>query len=339
MIVDVHGHAWPFLGGASGYDDIATHLRYLQKLPAMSPHMIMEGEPPLPDEDVNFRIGKYGRLRWTKGGKECWIQWMPPCIVNMEWPPEDMIAHMDWIGVDKAVLYQSHFYGRLNDYLAQCVKKWPDRFVGTAQIEETEGDQESQIDELRHATRSLGLKALYYSMPRGLKVDEGRFDPLWEEVVSLKVPIVWDIGTRPTASEYLEVVKSLEKVMRDHPDLIGVISMMGSNIREPSHPEYIDKPKELLPLLRLPNTYFEIGYVLAYDRFEEYPYPSATRMTKAVYDEVGAEKMMWGADMPCVMRACTYRQCLDTVRIHCDFLSEDEKGLILGENARKVFNF
>ena len=34
---------------------------------------------------------------------------------------------------------------------------------------------------------------------------------------------------------------------------------------------------------------------------------------------------------------CTYRQALDFIRLHCDFLSQDEKDLILGGNAARLF--
>ena len=41
--------------------------------------------------------------------------------------------------------------------------------------------------------------------------------------------------------------------------------------------------------------------------------------------------------MPNVERFCTYRQCLDYVRVHCEFLSGKEKDLILGQNLVDLF--
>jgi predicted TIM-barrel fold metal-dependent hydrolase len=34
---------------------------------------------------------------------------------------------------------------------------------------------------------------------------------------------------------------------------------------------------------------------------------------------------------------CTYRQSLDFIRVHCDFLSAAEKASILGGNAARLF--
>jgi predicted TIM-barrel fold metal-dependent hydrolase len=48
-------------------------------------------------------------------------------------------------------------------------------------------------------------------------------------------------------------------------------------------------------------------------------------------DRLGADKLVWGSDMPNVERFCTYRQSIDYVRRYCGFLSSSEKDLILGD--------
>ena len=98
-----------------------------------------------------------------------------------------------------------------------------------------------------------------------------------------------------------------------------------------------------MKVLKFPNTYFEVGYVLAYENWEiwgenyEYPYPLHTRVIKEIYEEVGAERLLWGSDMPNIYRTCTYRQCLDLVRLHFDFLTEEEKKGVIGGNAARLF--
>ncbi len=41
--------------------------------------------------------------------------------------------------------------------------------------------------------------------------------------------------------------------------------------------------------------------------------------------------------MPNVLRYCTYRQSLDYLRRYAGFLSEDDRGLILGGNLARLF--
>jgi len=336
VIVDVHAHAFPPLSEASGYDSPEVHLKYIQRQVSSSTHMIFEGPLPEPEENVQFRVGKYGKVEWVKGGRKCFLRYMSPTIVDMAWPPEHMLAHMDWVGIDKAVLYQGHIYGRLNDYLADCVRKWPGRFAAVAQLDESKASEESQLNELKRSIRVLGLKGLFFEVPRQPGVDDERFFPLWDEMLNLKVPLVLELGRPPTAEQYLEVVSRVARVMKKFPDLKAIITVMGSNIRDQKDAEYVDIPEKILKLIRLPNVWYEIGYLLGFDKFDEYPYPLAQKMTREAYMAVGVDKLMWGADMPMLMRTCTYRQAIDFVRRHCNFLSEAEKELVLGENASKL---
>ena len=337
MIIDIHAHAFPPLSEASGYHTSEEHLKYIQKQASVSTHMRFEGELPRPDEDVKFRVGKYGKFEWTKGGRDCFLRYMAPAIVDLAWPPENMLAHMDWVGVDKAILYQGHIYGRLNDYLADCVKKWPDRLVAVAQIDESRAWEEDQLTELKRSVSVLGLKGLYFEMPQRPNIDDERFSSLWNELQNLKIPLMLELGRRSTAEQYLEVVSRTIKVMKKH-DLKTIITVMGSNIRDPKDLEYVNIPKRILHLIELPNVWYEIGYLLGFDNFDEYPYLLAQKMTREAYKTIGADKLVWGSDMPMLMRTCTYRQAIDFIRRHCNFLSEAEKNLVLGENAARILN-
>jgi predicted TIM-barrel fold metal-dependent hydrolase len=222
--------------------------------------------------------------------------------------------------------------------LANCVKKWPDRFAAVAQIDESKASEESQLNELRRSIRILGLKGLYFEVPQRPSIDDEIFCPLWDEVLNLKVPLVLDLGRPSTAEQYLEVVSRTTKVLKKLSDLKAIITTMGSNIRHQKDPEYVDIPKKILNLIKLPNVWYEIGYLLGFDKFDEYPYLLAQKMTREAYEAVGADKLVWGADMPMLMRTCTYRQAIDFVRKHCSFLSEAERDLVFGENAVRLLS-
>ena len=56
-----------------------------------------------------------------------------------------------------------------------------------------------------------------------------------------------------------------------------------------------------------------------------------------LYDEVGPAKLMWGSDMPAAERSVTYRQAMDYVRLHMDFLSGEDKAAFFGGNAARLF--
>ncbi len=354
MIIDAHAHAFPNFKNAAGYEDPHRwKMRHQNDIKRLWRRMVSstldERYIPNPGEEVGFRFGKYGRSCWIKYGKECWLQRFPTLMVEMEWPPEHMIAFMDAIGVDKAVLqagYMKIDYCR--EYFSDCMKRYPSRFIGTVaidyDIEKSEKYREGELEKLRNSVNNLDMRGVFQGFPREQRqiMDHDKFDPFWAEMSRLNIPHIFVVGFEPKR-EYLKSLDRLERVLKKFADLNGIIGHLGGNIRPPHDPDYTDTPRELLKILKLPNAYFEVGYVLAYENWDiwkenyEYPYPLHTKAIKIIYDEVGAERLLWASDMPNLYRTCTYRQCLDLVRLHFDFLSEEEKSLVLGGNAAKLF--
>ncbi len=345
MIIDVHTHAFPHQGSACGNEGNQQSL-ITQLWGRMVSSTFDEKYKPLPDEDVNLKVGKYGRYYWTKHGKECWIQRYSTMMVEMEWAPEQMIAFMDAEGVDRAVLQAGYMEANYcRKYFADCVKRWPNRFIGTVtidyDIEKSEEYRQGELKKLRDSVHN-NMHGVLQGNPVEQKVDDERFEPFWAEMANLKIPHFFSTGFVPK-ERYLESIEQIARVLKKFPDVNGIIGHLGGNVKQPSDPDYTDTPSELLNLLKLPNVYFEVGYVLAYENWAvwkqnyEYPYPLHTKLIKRIYDEVGAERLLFGSDMPNTYRTCTYKQCLDLVRLHFNFLNEEEKSLVLGGNAAKLF--
>ena len=55
-------------------------------------------------------------------------------------------------------------------------------------------------------------------------------------------------------------------------------------------------------------------------------------------DMVGIEKLMWGSDYPRTICAITYRMSYDFITKSSE-LTDEEKILFLGENARRFYGF
>jgi predicted TIM-barrel fold metal-dependent hydrolase len=70
---------------------------------------------------------------------------------------------------------------------------------------------------------------------------------------------------------------------------------------------------------------------------DPYPCSRSTTLLRDAIELVGAQKLLWGSDLPVTLSAHTYRQLVDTIRREADFLLEEEKRQILGGNARDVF--
>ena len=181
MIIDGHAYCFPPLGEANGFASAAEHLRYVQR--EMADHhqpvwrlrdRALAGDNSMlagPDDDgtiaalkdVAFRSGGHGRLVWTVDGEDYAKQYLPPCTVDSSHSPETLVAQMDYLGVERAVLHTNPILGLLNDYTADCVRRFPDRLIGLASIKEWEidTDPEGQGREVERAYAN-GLAGLQF---------------------------------------------------------------------------------------------------------------------------------------------------------------------------------
>jgi predicted TIM-barrel fold metal-dependent hydrolase len=332
---------FPFLGSACGWKSAAEHLDYLQKYMYSSAHPEFATKPEFWTSriDINFRVGKFGRMEWTENGVDYYRQYMPPSLQEQVASPEFLIAQMDHAGVDMAVLQNCKVYGKLNDYFAGCVKKYPGKFVATGEINEFEADKECEISKLRHIVKDLGLKAIFYEAMRFLETGnicgfiDKKFDLFWREVSDLGIAVLWNFTS---SKAHMEQLRAFAEWADRFPDVQSLVSM-GFCVRPFKQNGTVEYPKELFDIFQKPNVLAEVVYpIQAGPVGWEYPFPEANRLIKRQYEELGAHKLCWGSDMPNVERNCTYRQCLTHLTKHCDFIKPSDMELILGGNIARI---
>ena len=291
--------------------------------------------------DVNFRMGRYGKAEVTIDGVDYYVQLYPPNLENLEATPERMVAEMDMAGVDMGVLQSDHVYGsRINEYYAHAMNEYPNRFIPLAQVWEIEVDQAEQLERLDRAVNQQGCQGLYFSVElfalNGYvdHLDAPKFEPLWQRVREHGLSVWWYLDARrqDRTAGFLQYIAELHRWSERHPDIPSVLThglVPATIIHE------IGVPDEVMSLLKRPGVHAE---VLMPAKWPEYPFPEGQEMLRRWRDEVGAEKLLWGSDMPyCGGTWCTYRQSLDYIRLHCDFLAPKEKALILGGNVARLF--
>ena len=81
-----------------------------------------------------------------------------------------------------------------NDFVAGCVEKHPDTFVGFASVDPWKG--KAALVELRRAITELGLRGLkLHPSCQGFAPNDRRFYDLYATVVELGVPVIFHTGT------------------------------------------------------------------------------------------------------------------------------------------------
>jgi predicted TIM-barrel fold metal-dependent hydrolase len=65
----------------------------------------------------------------------------------------------------------------------------------------------------------------------------------------------------------------------------------------------------------------------------EYPYPEQRQVFRRLYEAFGPRRLTWGSDSPVSLwNACTYRQALDILLVHCaEFIPDADMAAIMGD--------
>jgi predicted TIM-barrel fold metal-dependent hydrolase len=271
--------------------------------------------------------GYWEPLRYGKARDEGVVrQLLPPSFDPTASPPEVLLGYLDDAEVDRAFLVQHHMYGDQNATVLECLRTWPDRFVGYAYLGRM--DQPDAADQLERLIESgmLGLKVEVASTRRlrpDFQFDGEREWKIWERLNQLKRPLALDLIASPP-----EDVTALRKVVEACPNVQVVNCHVGG-------PRVAGWQERAL-LTKHPNGWVDLAALPGMvERGEEYPYPKAQEFLRWTVETFGADRIMWGTDYPPVLRNATYRQLLDWVRNHCSFLTDAQRAAILGGNAER----
>ena len=255
---------------------------------------------------------------------------IPPFIIDSQNSAEVFLSNMDYAQVSAAVVVQEFIDGLQNDYLAEVMHRYPDRFFCFGMADYMKEGFYSQAESLLDngfnglaipAHRLLGQPLTSDEMMRMFRLMERR-----GSLLSI------------TLADGIRQVEEMEEVIANCPRLkvaIGHLCMANP----PQAPCWENESwrKQIL-LARHENVMIETGGITWLYNSEFYPFPSAVRAICEAADLVGMEKLMWGSDYPRTITAITYRMSYDFIT-KSSMLTETAKRLLLGENARRFYGF
>lgn len=270
---------------------------------------------------------------------------------------EQRLVDMDAQGVDVQVLAvppTEYFYWLPEDEarqvnrmqherFAEVVAKWPDRFVGVANV--PLDHPALAVETLREAHRDFGFRGAEISADvLGLDLDDRRFDPVWETVSELRMTVqlhpqgfthgqrftdyyLVNVMCMPLASTLAVTKMILGGVFTRHPDLNVMVVHGGGYLPfyvartdhawrvRPELRHHLDvPPSELLPRIFVDTNVFDPA------------------MVDQLVSKLGAEHVLMGTDYPFDMST------VDPVGFLADAqLTDDQRALVMGGNAARLF--
>ena len=253
-------------------------------------------------------------------------QMLPPFMIDGVNSAEVFLSNMNYAQVGAAVVVQEFIDGIQNDYLMEVAQKYPDRFFVCGMCDYFHpGFYEQAVSLIAQGFKGIAIPG------HRLLTDEGRVMLNSAEMMRMfRYMEQHHVILSVTLADGDLQVDEMEEVISECPQLRIAIGHFGMPT--------VEGWREQLLLARHEHVMLESGGITWLYNEEFYPYPSAIKVIREAIDTVGADKLMWGSDYPRTITAITYRMSYDFV-LKTKELSDQEKRLFLGENARRFYGF
>ncbi|MBM3934471.1 MAG: amidohydrolase [SAR202 cluster bacterium] len=240
---------------------------------------------------------------------------------------ETLIKLQQEAGVDKAVIVQPRNYMWDNSYVADCVKRFPERFTAIALIDPASPEGPATLEKLYKKQGFTGVRLqLGWAKDPKENSDKNR-DPFWKKAGELGA-VLGLLGSGLDHSCVEPIIERHQnvKVVLDH--------LAGLSIEEQA--PYMNR-NSVMRLVKYPNVYVKVS-LLHNKSKQDYPYKDTFALTKALYETYGPQRLMWGTDFPSVMAKCGVAKSIETVK-QMDFLSASDKEWLFHKTSEKVWSW
>jgi len=235
------------------------------------------------------------------------------------------------IGVDRFVQVTPAAVGYDNSYSFAIAAQEPASVFGViARLDPADPAIEEQLRDAMLRPAMLAYRITLIEKHQESWLEERALDRLFSFAQERGVPIELFAPFRVAATH---------ETVRRFPGVRWLIDHMGLRYYEgKDNSASFRQWDDLVALAQEPNAWIKCSYFPeAAKDIESYPYPLAQQHLRRLRDAAGADRLVWGSNFPNVRRACSYQQALDFVRVECDFLSDQERAGLLGDNfARYV---
>lgn len=281
-----------------------------------------------------------GEIRAIGGGKARWangqiVEMIPPELGDKGFEVETLVKVMKENQVEKAVLLQGSFYGFHNEYVAEAMHKYPEMFLGAGTFDPFARYADQIYERLTHELRFRVIKFETSTGGGLMSYHEAYdlfevFDPIVEKMENNGQVLVLDIGSPGMTSYQPEAVARLAK---KYPKVHMIICHLLAPTLEDE-----EALREGLNILKADNIWFDLAAVPFNVKPEKYPYPTGQKYIAMAKEIVGAEKLIWGTDVPSVLVHDSYQNLLTFVIESGIFTEEELKG-VLYENAMLAYQW
>jgi predicted TIM-barrel fold metal-dependent hydrolase len=247
--------------------------------------------------------------------------------VPVEAPVENEVAEMREFGIKWAVLSNPRYYGWDNSYISYALHRYPKLFVAHGLLDPEAPDRAGRLRYWieQHGFQGMRFSPLYH--PKSTWLNSKEHYPLWREAERLGAVFNYHILPHQ--------MPMLEDMAGRFPGVKIVIDHLGKPDRRAADPwpEF----RRVFRLKRFPQVWVSASEPYELSTSKEFPY--LVPFFRAVYDEFGPRRLIWGTGYPKPRRELPRAREMAFVNQTLDFYSAPDRELILGGNALALWKF
>jgi predicted TIM-barrel fold metal-dependent hydrolase len=249
--------------------------------------------------------------------------------VPVQAPIENQVAQMRDFGLTYAVLINPRYFGWDNSYISYSLHKYPKLFVAHGLLDPLQPDPAAR---LRYWMREHGFQGMRFSpiyAPEATWLNAKHQYPLWREAERLGAVFNFYILPRQ--------MPMLEDMAARFPGVKIVIDHLGKPDLKAADP-WADFRK-MFRLKRFPQVWVSASEPYEISLSKQYPYRDTYPFFKATYEEFGGRQLIWGTGYPRPRWELPMDKELEFVNEALDFYTAEDRELILGRNALRIWKF
>lgn len=247
-----------------------------------------------------------------------------------EMPFDVVLAAMDRVGVDAAIIVTPSLYGYNNSYPLTAAAAHPKRFGVVGRLDPAAVDLAEQVRTWRARPGALALRSVVTSAGHSEELQSGRLEPLFRAAQEHAVPL---------CAFWPRHLRQLREVVARYPGIQFVVDHLG--LPQPPLMKVDDDlfsgMPDLLALAAHPNVAVKVSGAPTLSR-ERYPFNDIWPNVHRILAAFGVERAMWGSDFTRVAELHDYQEALDFVRETSE-LSPADKEQLLVRTTREVFRW
>jgi predicted TIM-barrel fold metal-dependent hydrolase len=241
---------------------------------------------------------------------------------------EELLATCRPAGVGRVNLIQMSYYAFDNRYMLDMIKRYPERFVGTAIVDPLAADPGRAMQDLaKRGVRAFRIQPQYGKQPAARWLVPAGYAAMFATAARTGQALSCLIDP--------DGFREVDRMCRRFPQTRVIIDHLGRIGAGPNGAIRDADVEALCALARHANVFVKVGAFYALGK-KKPPYLDLAPLIQRVVRAFGSRRCLWESDCPFQVAAHRYLDSLGLIRDRLDFLSKDDRDWLLFRTAEQI---